>query len=141
MVPTGAESAATRRRLLHTMVRLLVAHPAWVLAHAQGYAGLTLELTRLATTLWQRRWALQLMAGACALIALALAGVAAMLWATAPPMASSRLLVLIGVPMLPVAAALATWHAARRVPAPTGLDALKQQWDLDLAVLQEATLP
>lgn len=140
MVPTDAESAR-RRRLRHALVRLLVAQPAWVLAHAQGYAALALELTRLATTLWQRRWALQLMAGACAVIGLALAGVAAMLWATAPPLAGHRLGVLIVVPLLPVAAALATWHAARRVPAPTGLDALKQQWELDLAVLHEAAPP
>ena len=43
MVQADTESAR-RRRLRHTLVRLLVAHPAWVLAHAPDYSWAILAL-------------------------------------------------------------------------------------------------
>ncbi|HEX5391467.1 MAG TPA: hypothetical protein VFW67_17015 [Burkholderiaceae bacterium] len=140
MVQASAESPG-RRHLVQALARLLAAHPAWVLAHAQGYAELGLEQAQMALAQWRRRLALQLLAGACAMLAVALAGVAAMLWATAPLPASPRLWVLVLVPLLPAFGALALTQAARSVPDGGGLTHLRQQWAADLAVLREASAP
>lgn len=138
MVQASAESPG-RRHLVQALARLLAAHPAWVLAHAQGYAELGLEQAQLALAHWRRRLALQLLAGGCAVLALALAGVAAMLWATVPLSASPLLWVLVLVPLLPAVGALALALVARGMPAPSGLAHLTQQWAADMTVLREAS--
>lgn len=144
MVQAAAESAA-RRRLVHTLARLLAAHPTWVLAHAQAYADLALEQAQLASAAWQRRLGLRLAAGACAGLGLTLGGVALMLWATSPALAEPHpglaAWVLVLVPLTPLVAALALWQAASGVPRPAALDSLRQQWSADLALLREASAP
>lgn len=140
MAQTSAESL-TGRQLVRMLAQLLAAHPAWLLAHAQGYVDLGLEQAQLAAAAWQRRVLMRVLAGTCAALALTLAGIALMLWAVTPELASHRWWVLIAVPLVPAALAVGLHHGAGRVPPPPGMAALTQQWSADLAVLSEVVTP
>lgn len=130
---------ATPSRLMRTLARLTAAHPAWVAAHAQAYAQLAQEQAQASFAAWQRRLVKHMLAGACGVLGLGLAGVATMLWAVLDPPIAARLWVLGAIPLLPLAVAGALWRSAQQVGPPMGLEVLKQQWAADLALLREAT--
>ncbi|WP_342133645.1 hypothetical protein [Hydrogenophaga sp. OTU3427] len=127
--------------MVRVLVQLLAAHPAWLLAHAQGYADLALEQATLTSATWQRRVLLQLAALGCALLGAGLAGVAAMLWAIAPQATGERLWVLLATPALPLVLALVLWLAARGLARPAGLAMIKLQWQTDMALLRGSPTP
>ena len=127
---------STDPQVVRTLLRLLAARPAWLLEHAQGYAGLALEQAALSSAAWQRRTTLQLLALASGLLSAGLAGVALMLWATHPQAASERLWLLVATPLLPLATGLALALAARGIEQPQGLQTLRQHWQADLDVLR-----
>lgn len=140
MAQTSAESLSGRH-LVRVLSRLLAAHPAWLLAHAQAYVDLGLEQAQLAAAAWQRRLLLLVLAGGCAGLAILLVSIALMLWAVTPDLATQRLWLLMSVPLLPALLALAFHHASQRVGQPPGMAELRQQWSADLAVLREVATP
>lgn len=140
MTQTSAESLSGRH-LVRVLARMLAAHPTWLLAHAQAYVDVGLEQAQQAAAAWQRRLLLLALAGACAGLAVTLAGIALMLWAVTPDLASQRVWLLMSVPLLPALLALAFHQAAQRVRQPPCMAELKQQWSADLAVLHEVATP
>ena len=133
--------AATEQQAVRTLLRLLAARPAWLLEHAQAYAGLALEQAALSSAAWQRRTTLQLLALASGLLGAGLAGVAVMLWAMIPQATGERLWLLVAVPLLPLATGLALALAARGITQPQGLQTLKQHWQADIDVLHARPQP
>lgn len=142
MRPTSpAGEAHPGGHMIRVLVQLLAAHPAWLLAHAQGYADLALEQLMLSSATWQRRVLLQLIALGCMLLSAGLAGVGTMLWGIAPQAVGERLWVFLLTPGLPLVIGLALWQVARVLPRPAGVALLKHQWQSDMALLREGAAP
>ena len=133
--------AATDPQAVRVLLRLLAARPAWLLEHAQAYAGLALEQATLSSAAWQRRTTLQLLALASGLLSAGLAGVALMLWAMNPQATGERLWLLVAVPLLPLVTGLALALAARGIAQPQGLQTLRQHWQADLDMLHARPQP
>ncbi len=121
---------------MHPLLKLIATRPQLLAEHAQAYAELAAAEVPRVTSAWKRKALLYAVALLALLAAMLLGGTALMLWAVlpAPPMPAAWLLVV--VPMLPVAAAVACLFAARA----GGHDGseLKQQLVADLAMFKEA---
>jgi len=124
---------------MHPLLRLLAERPQQLAEHADAYAALiAAELPRISAA-WRRSALLHALALCSALVGSMLAGVAAMLWASAPaalsPFASA---VLVAVPALPLVAALGCTWAARSVRALEAVEPLREQVRADIAMWREA---
>jgi hypothetical protein len=119
------------------LLRLVTTHPAWVGEHVQAYAGLVnAELSDLLRA-WQRRLLWQALALAGLAVALALAGVALLLWAVTPTLDATALWVLWLVPAVPLLlAAICMWAAAGAAGHEASLTVLAEQWQADQALLR-----
>ncbi len=122
---------------MHPLLALLTNRPQLLAEHAQGYLDLfAAELPRAAAA-YKRTLLLNALALLGLQAALLLAGVALMLWASLPgsPLPASWLLV--AVPMLPLAGALACLRTARNGAARNALGAVQGQLSADLSMLRD----
>ena len=106
---------------MHPLFHLLATRPQLLADHAEAYAELVaVEVNRMSAT-WTRLALLNAMALCSLSVALALAGVALMLWAVMPALPAQAPWVLIVVPLLPLAAAVGCLLAMQRGRPARGL--------------------
>jgi hypothetical protein len=114
-------------------IATLASRPDWTLRHAGLYAELVRTEAALAARTGLRRAAVGAAALVAAAVALNLVGVALLL-AAGGVVAPGAAWALVGVPAVPVAAALVAWSWARR-PAPPSFSCTREQLRADLAQL------
>lgn len=120
---------------MHPLFRLAATEPALLADHLQAYGELVSGEALDALGRWRRAALLQLAALASAAVGVTLAGVALMLWAVGTVAVPWLLL---AVPALPLALAIACHAAARGAWAQPGSTVLREQWAADLALLRGA---
>lgn len=123
--------------MIHPLLALAATQPQLLIDHAEAYAELaSAELALASTGLRQRVvWAVGCLA--CVVIALALAGVALMLWAVSPPADIRAPWALLVAPLLPLLLAIGCGLAARP-SADRAFHLLRQQMHADMRMLREA---
>jgi hypothetical protein len=121
---------------MHPLLHLLITEPGLMGEHAQGYAGLLASEVAEIQQAGQRRLMWSAATAACATIGLVLAGVALMLWAALPDLATSAQWALLLTPCVPLVAALACLQVLR-APTPAAFARIKQQIQADLHMLSE----
>jgi hypothetical protein len=121
---------------MHPLLHLLMTEPGLLGEHAQGYAGLLASEVSDIQETGQRRLVWSAATAAFTTIAVALAGVALMLWAALPDLANNALWVLLLTPCVPLAAALACLQVLRH-PTPAAFARIKQQIQADMQLLSE----
>ena len=122
--------------MIHPVFRLAAAQPLWLAEHAAAYASLVSEELRLSGECLQRRIALQLVAAAGMLVAVTLAGVALLLWASFPDAGTRSPWLFWLTPMAPAGLGVWCWLLAHG-QAPSGsMDRLREQLGQDLALLR-----
>ena len=122
---------------MHRLFHLLATRPQLLADHAEAYAELVaVEVNRMSAT-WTRLALLTAMALCSLSVALALAGVALMLWAVMPALPAQAPWVLIVVPLLPLAAAVGCLLAMQRVGQCEAFDNLRHQFKADVLMLRE----
>jgi uncharacterized membrane protein YqjE len=99
---------------MNALWRLAVSQPQLLAAHAAGYVALIREEGALSLALFQRRATLRAVAFSCVAVAAVFAGVATMLWATAPAGNLVMSWVLVVVPAVPLLGAGWALHESRR---------------------------
>jgi hypothetical protein len=123
--------------MIHPLLRLIATRPQLLADHAEAYAGLASVEFGRALGGWQRRLLLQAVAVCLGGTALAMAGVAWMLWAVTPDSQLRAVWVLWTVPGGSAVLALACLIIGRQQGAETFV-ALRQQAAADLQLLREA---
>ena len=122
---------------MHPLFLLLATRPQLLADHAEAYAELVaVEVNRMSAT-WTRLALLNAMALCSLSVALALAGVALMLWAVMPALPAQAPWVLIVVPLLPLASAVGCLLAMQRGGQREAFDNLRQQFKADVLMLRE----
>ena len=126
---------------MHPLYHLIATRPQLLADHAEAYAELVaVEIDRMSAT-WTRRALLNALALCGLSVALALAGVALMLWAAMPALPAQAPWVLIVVPLLPLAAVVGCLVAGQRGGQHGAFDILRQQVKADLLMLHEVAAP
>lgn len=120
---------------MHPLFRLAATEPALLADHLQAYGELVSGEAVDALGRWRRAALLQLAALASAAVGVTLAGVALMLWAVGTVAVPW---LLVAVPAVPLALAIACHAAARSAWAQPGSTVLREQWAADLALLRGA---
>ena len=124
--------------MMHPLFHLIATRPQLLADHAEAYAALVAaEAPRIAAA-WKRNALLNVLALCSLAVGLALAGVALMLWAVMPEATMRAPWVLLAVPLLPLAAALALGVAAQRGSEREAVDHLRQQVMADIVMLRDA---
>lgn len=127
--------------MIHPVFRLAAAQPLWLAEHAAAYASLVSEELRLSGERLQRRLALQLAGAACLLVAITLAGVAMLLWASFPDVSTRSPWLFWLTPLVPAALGLWTLQVAHGLAPSGSLDRLRSQMSQDLAMLRTPAAP
>jgi len=126
---------------MHPLLKLIATRPQLLAEHAQAYAELAaIELPRAASA-WKRQALLHALALLGLLASLLLAGVALMLWATLPSLSMPAPWLLIAVPLMPGAGAMACLIALQARSERNGLAGLQHQVSADLGMLRDAVAP
>ena len=125
---------------MHPLLHLLMRHPGLLGEHAQAYAELLASEVAELQQLSQRRLLWSTATVASAAVGLVLAGVALMLWAALPTLASSALWLLWITPCVPLTAALAGLRKLR-APTPAAFAHFKEQIQADMHMLTEFNTP
>lgn len=123
--------------MLYTLLRLLATKPQLLADHAEGYAELVGEEIASVSTSWKRRAMLYAAALCCLGVAVVLAGVALMLWATTPAASVQAFWVLIATPLAPIVVALGCLLVARTPVEGRPFDNVRRQVAADMALLRE----
>lgn len=127
--------------MLHPVLHLLATRPAWLAEHAEAYADLASAELADATAQCGRALLLGALTLCAAGVAVALAGVALMLWAVTPQLPERAAWVLLATPVLPLGLALAGLAVQRSARRGAMFLVLRQQLQADVLLLREATLP
>lgn len=124
--------------MMRALLQLFVTQPHLLAEHAQAYAELVTAETLKFATNWKRQAVLQALALGGLAVAVLLAGVALLLWASLPtaPRAPWALIV---VPLLPLAAAVACWLAAREHGGEHAFANVRRQIEADKALWREVS--
>ena len=122
------------------LLGLVLAQPQLLARHAQAYAELAAAEWAEAAAGLRRRALLQAMGGCGLALAVALAGVAVLLWAVTPPAQVHAPWALWAVPLLPAGLGVACLAAARRIGRAAAFLRVRRQWQADRAMLHEAGL-
>lgn len=124
---------------MHPLLHLIATKPQLLADHAQAYGELlTTEVANLSTA-WKRRAVLLVIALSSAGVSCVLAGVALMLSALMPAATAHALVVLIMVPLLPLALCVGCLFAVRSQRDGAALENVRQQFKADIAMLREAS--
>lgn len=126
--------------MIHPLLRLVATQPHLLAEHAQAYAELVAAEVGIVSTRWKRRALLGVVALCCLVVAVALAGIAWMLWAVVPVAQMPDPWVLIVAPLLPVLVAAGCLLAARWGNDEATFDALRHQLKDDMAMLREVSV-
>lgn len=122
---------------MHQLLHLITTRPQLLAEHAEAYAELaSLEFPRIGAA-WKRRVLLDALALCSLGVAAVLAGVALMLWAALPAVPAQASWVLIGIPLLALAAAACCAVAARGGGGRQALANVREQVQADLRMLRE----
>jgi hypothetical protein len=125
--------------MIYPLLQLMTKRPQLLLDHAEAYSDLIVAEASGASVWWQRRVVLYVTALVTGGVAMTLAGVAAMLWATVPAAGNHAPWVLLLVPALPAGVALWCAIAAMVQAKETHFANLREQARADMAMLREAT--
>jgi Na+/melibiose symporter-like transporter len=120
------------------LLKLIVRQPSLLLNHARAYADLAVEETRRLTRHWRTRALLYGASFLCFNLGLVLGGVALMLWAVLPETAAQTSWVLLALPLLCEAMALAFFLAAQSREPTLAFAVMQEQLKLDVLALREA---
>lgn len=124
---------------MHPLLHLIATQPQLLADHAQGYAELVTEEIGHVSAAWKLGVLLNAIALCCLGAGAVLAGVALMLWAVTPPAEIRAPWALFAAPLLPLAAALASFSVARLPRNGHAFDSVRQQVQADLVLLREAS--
>jgi hypothetical protein len=127
--------------MIHPLLRLIATEPQILGDHVEAYAELVGDEVKKTSSAWSLRIALYLAALALGCVALVLAGVAVMLWATLPPSGFQVPWLLVVVPAAGFVAAIVCVLLARRNPVENAFDNVKKQLSADMAMLREVSAP
>ncbi len=122
---------------MHPLFHLIASRPQLLADHAEAYAALVAVEIDQVSARWTRTTLLHALALCGLSVALALAGVALMLWAALPALPAQAAWALIVVPLLPLAAAAGCLVAAQRSGPHDAFADLRQQVKADIAMLRE----
>lgn len=112
-------------------LRLAWHHPEQLSEHVAAYAALVSDEAGTALAHALRQGRLQLIMGACLIVAATLAGMSILLWAALPGIAGGAAWALVAVPLLPLVPAALAWRAADRSPGTPAFAGLRSQLELD----------
>lgn len=127
--------------MIHPVFRLAAAQPLWLAEHAAAYASLVSEELQLSGERLKRRLALQLAGAACLLVAITLAGVAMLMWASFPDAGTRSPWLFWLTPVAPAALGLWALLAAQGLAPSGSLDRIRGQMSQDLAMLRTPAAP
>lgn len=120
------------------LLKLLLLPPELLQVHAQGYADLANQAWAQHLCTLKSRWLLYALSALSLWLALCLAGVAVLLWSVLPHIDPRHAWVLPALPLGCLLLSALLWLWARRLRAPPGLHALREQIRLDILMLQKA---
>jgi uncharacterized membrane protein YqjE len=123
--------------MLHPLLHLLVCEPQRLADHLSAYADLSAAEWDDSAAACQRALLMACLAVCALVVAVALAGVALMLWAVTPGLSSDRAWLLLATPGLMLAAALGCWLMHRRALKGPWFDTLREQLGADLQLLRD----
>ena len=129
------------RFTLHPLFRLAATQPQLLADHAEAYAELASVQVANAVLAWKRRAVILAVGVTLGIVAVILAGVAAMFWAVTPPGQIHQPLVMIAAPLVPAVAAIVCWLSARGQGLPGMFDEIKDQIRSDMVMLREVSSP
>lgn len=121
-------------RTLHPLLRLAVDEPQLLAEHVAAYGALLVEEGAVAVARSQRRFARQALAGAALTVALMLAGVGLLLWATLPAADMRQPWLLWLLPALPAVLGLVLLWDARDAAGTVAFAGLRRQAAADLGL-------
>jgi hypothetical protein len=124
---------------MHPLLHLIATKPQLLADHAQAYGELLATEAVSLSTAWKRRAMLMAIALCSLGVACVLAGVALMLSALMPAAAPQALVVLIMVPLLPLALCVGCLLAVRSQRDGPTLENVRRQFKADVAMLREAS--
>lgn len=123
---------------MHPLFHLITRQPQLLADHAQAYAELVAAEIPRVSAAWKRSALLNAAALFGVTVALALAGVALMLWAVLPEASMRAPWALLVVPLVPLTVALVCMLAAQRGGERAAFDELRLQVQADIGMLREA---
>lgn len=123
--------------MLPPWLKLVTGQPQLLAEHAEAYAELLQAEAVALSNAWRRQALLAALAVGHAAVAAVLAGVAVLLWATTPPAQWQAPWLMLVVPLLPLAVALACALLARQRAAAAPFGSLRQQLRADWGLLRE----
>lgn len=123
--------------MIHPLFRLIARQPHLVAEHAQAYAALVGEQVGEAANTLKQRAVLMAVAGALLLVGVILLGVAFMLWGASAEDSMRAPWALFVGPLLPIAAGLGCFLAAKGKPTMSPLDKVREQLSADIGMLRE----
>jgi uncharacterized membrane protein YqjE len=124
--------------MVHPMLKMLATRPERMAEHFGAYAELAAAEASEAATLWRSRLLWSIATGAFVLLALVFGGISLLLLGALPRDAMPAPWLLALVPLLALALAAACWVTLRSRPAAAPFAQLRQQVELDAALLAEA---
>ncbi len=122
---------------MYPLLNLVATKPGLLADHAEGYIELVSQELAQAADSYKRSAILATVGLLCFVVALALAGVALMLWATTPAANLQAPWILVCVPLTPTVAAIACWAMSRSRSSGGHFHHLQEQLKADLAVLRQ----
>lgn len=127
--------------MIHPLLRLITSEPHLLGDHVEAYADLVGEEAKKTASAWSLRLGLYAAALCLVGVALVLTGVAIMLWAAVPAGDLHSPWVLVAVPAITFALAVACILYARSSPVESAFDNVKKQLSADMAMLREVSVP
>lgn len=124
--------------MIHPLFRLIARQPHLVAEHAQAYAALVGEQVGEAANSFKQRALLMAVAGVCLLVGVILLGVAFMLWGVSTEDSMRAPWALFVGPLLPIAAGVGCFLAAKGKAWVSPLDKVREQLSADIGMLREA---
>ena len=122
---------------LHPLFHLIATKPQLLADHVEAYAELVVDEVRGTTTVLKWQVILYAVALVCTGVAVALAGVALMLWAVIPPADIQAPWALVAGPLIPLVAAAICLLVARAQVHRNSFDSLREQISADVSMLRE----
>lgn len=122
--------------MIHPLFSTLATEPALIVEHLDAYADLAKAEMEGWVAAIQTRWVLHAVIGACALLAVLLVAVAALLFGALESRTMPHPWVLLVVPAVPTLAALACWWRLKWIARRQPFALLREQIALDLKLIR-----